>query len=237
MDITPFIHVDRHALAHVYLRGMAGGFRDLVLEMAQEAEQALIADCYRASILMSAETVHRINCELILQYGRRVKPVQLKPRRSKELISLDANNIRADYEAAFFLLRELTIAESIKILQENRLVDDQTIFDMQALRFLRNSAVHRFLLPIINWHDPPTIKDLSIHDIVQYALKKEFLPRQFVGFRFKIEVGDQELEYIVDQERLDIDIEALESEQQYPVIALALLHSSARTLAQKMAIM
>lgn len=228
------MQVDKDALVHVYLRGMAGGFRDLVLEMALEAEKALVADCYRASILLSAETVHRINCELILQYAKWAKAVEFKPRKGKPT-RLHAGNIHPDYEAAIFLLEESTIAESIKLLRENDLIDDETFWDMQALRFLRNSVVHRFLLPIINWHDPPAANELSIRELMQYGLRKQRLPRKYVGFRFKIKVGDKELEYVVDQEKLDIDIEPLRAEQKYAVIALALLYLCARRLAPKMA--
>jgi len=219
-DATKAIRWDRKVLVEVYAKGIEGGFRREILTFAHEAYQAFIADLSRAPIIMAAEALHRINGEIILQYTRTTGEVEYKFGR--KTWRLEREEVQPDFKAAIRIMKETTLRDTIYILRENKVVDEQTFLDMNALRRLRNEATHAFLLSPINPADIPLAKE-ELLEVFEGMLSNEFLPLKYRQKEFPINVNGKPQKYIVDQTRLGIELMNVEYRRWHAVIALGLL--------------
>lgn len=211
-DVDKAIRFDTAILVDVYLKGLSGGFRDLIVQMAIEAHRALKAQCVRSTTILAAEVVHRANCELILQELREARQITYN-RTPKKSILIDLTNDPVDD-----ILDTLTFNDTIILLYERALIDDQIALHMHALRHLRNQVIHKDF-PVLHYYDPPSmLTDDEFRELLQR--KRELQPRQFAFF---MTIAGQKVQYVADPLQLDIDLSYPSAEKRMAVISLRLM--------------
>lgn len=211
-------------IREIYVKSVDGGFRQDILEMILEAYETLKNDHYRSSTILAGETLFRANCEYILWYAKTSGAFEY--RNKKKNISLQGDDVTSDFKAAQLLLDNLDIYHSIKALRKLNLINDKTYWDMQALRYLRNQMVHHSDTPRLDPYDEP----ITTREELEEALSSFDIPLKWRKHQFEIEVDGQKKQYIVDQERLEIDIEQNRSALSIP---LSLLFSSMKYVYQQ----
>ena len=224
---TKAIRWNRKALVEVYTKGIDGGFRREILTFAHEAYQSYISGLSRAPIIMAAEALHRINGEIILQYTRATGKVEYKLGR--KTWRLKREEVQPDFKAAIRIMKETTLRDTIHILRENKVIDEQTFLDMNALRHLRNEATHAFLLSPVNPANKPLAKE-DLPQVLEEMWSNEFLPLKYRQKEFPININGKSQKYIVDQVRLGIELKNVEYQRWHAVIALGLLSTILRTV-------
>jgi hypothetical protein len=227
---TRGIRIDRQALVNIYLKGLRGELRDQIIELAFESERCFVVQCYKATIVLAAETMHRVNCELILHLAKSNAQVVYKFKSKKEKFALDGKDVIGDFKSSQAVLDSFSIFEAIHLLKNEGVISPDLALDMNVLRVLRNLTIHGGRLPYLLDYWPPD-KPLSkeqINETVGHALKNEKLPPKYYMYKFNIRMGEQTIIYIVDQTKLGTDLENLEREAQFAAIALGILYSCLR---------
>lgn len=224
------IRWDGKVVAAIYAKGIKGGFKDDIVEMTTEAYNSYLAGYRRSPIIMSGEVLQRLNCEFILQYSQVHGIIEYR-KRGKVAWVLKGSDVGPDFRAAKRLTDELTLCDTISILESFGIFDKETLLDMHALRHIRNSAVHSLLLPRLDPYNPPQQLSIDeIAEIIDASLQNALLPLEYRQHKFSITIHGQETEYIVNQERLGVDLEKIESQRWITAIALALLFSTMRNV-------
>ena len=218
-----FLNWDGETLLDIYQKGIAGGFKDSIVELTIEAYQSLKSGFRLSPIILSGEALHRLNCEIILQYAKCFGSIEYKKNR----FLLLGKKVAGDFNAAFDLLDDQSLCSTIYILKSNNIIKEDTFIEMHALRNLRNCAVHKLLLPRIDSHDLNTsLSSEEIRDFIFRLSKGERLPLKYRQFKFKFEIkkGEKQI-YIIDQEKLRIEIKNINSKLWISTISLAILLS------------
>lgn len=217
-------------LADVYTKGLPGYFRDQVIEMALESHNVFLAGCNRASMILAAEALHHLNCELILRYLRvtpKNKLQNLRKEFTKYHIKIE------DFEARDILLDKLTIFSGIELLRTENLIDEELRLDMHILRSLRNYSVHSSRFPQLNYYHPSTpLNPEDLREIIEVTFRGEPLPLHYEQYQFKIKLDNQDVDYVVDQKKLKINTRTLTGESRFAVIGLSIMLSCFERITQ-----
>jgi hypothetical protein len=226
-----FHFFDGKTLSEVYIKGLPGGFRDEIVEMTFESKKAFEAECYRATIILAAEALQRVNCELILQYAKSKGGLSMKLSKNKS-VNFEIVSIEDSFNAIDMLTDEMTFCDTIYILRQLGLISHQVTLDMHALRNLRNHLVHsRFSSLHLLDYTPPN--GISLEEVEEILSARDGLPLKYCKYRFPIEVNKESIEYVVDQEKLNINIEKQDYEKQFAIIALGILFYCMQQLSPK----
>jgi len=212
----------------IYKKGIVGGLRDSIIELTAEAYQAFLADFLHSPVILSGEALHRLNCEYILQYGQAGGEISLK----KSTFVLQSTQILDDFNAALQLIDNLTLFDTIVFLEEQSLIDQELVYDMHALRYLRNNAVHSSRKPRFDSY--PSTARFDMKEIVTTALLGKVLSFEFRKHKMIIHGPRQAFEYVIDQEKLGIELGRVRAEQRSAIVALALLFAIMKRIEQAM---
>lgn len=209
----------------LYEKGIDGGFKSDIAEMASDAYQLYLKGYIRPSTIMSGEALFRLNCEFILQYAKFFGLAQV----GKWICQ--ASNISGDFNAAQDIMDSLTLNKTIEFINNTKLFDQQTTLDMHLLRYIRNSAVHKLLLTRIDLYNPPQqISKEELEEIIKITLDNKPIPLKYRQHKIMIQIGKKKLDYMIDQERLDIEMENIEPDRRISALALGLLFSSMKAM-------
>lgn len=219
-EIERAIKFDFKVLADLYIQRLPIGFREQVVDMAFETKRTLLAGCKRSAIILSAETLFRVNCELILQTVR-TSPRTISYKVSRKNIVLDKATNGTE------LLDTLTFHHSINLLRQESLVDDQTWIDMHALKYLRNQVVHG-TYPALVYYDPPST--ITSEEEFAQMFTTELPPQQFL---FSFKVDDRKINCVVDQDKREIFLDDLSLDWKLSVIAVSLMLSCIKEVVEK----
>lgn len=220
----------------IYQKGISGGFRNSIAEMSLEAYNTFVAGYNHSPIILSGETLHRLNCEYILHHTKSVEKVQYK-KGSKPIFILHSTDVSGDYKASDLLLDTLTLYDTIILLKDHGLISEELALDMHALRYLRNRVVHTSRPPRLNPHNPTIeLSGQDTYEIVELRATGNQIPLRYRQHKFAINVSGRKIDYIVDQEKLCIEVEKIEPQRRIVVVSLALLFSSMKYINNKLPI-
>lgn len=192
-------------------------YKSVVVDMIDETHRTYDAKCFRAVVIMSAETVHRVNCEVILLLGKQGVNIILPPKkgRKREQISEDEFVNNGDVWAK--ILNEFSIFHAINWLEKHNLFDDEIFSNMHMLRNLRNQATHSWDFPWVNDYRGRNQKKFTVKEVIEYTFRNEPLPPESMLYT----ITCNSKEYLIDPEELRIDLEVLPDEAKIATIVIA----------------
>jgi hypothetical protein len=218
----------------IYKKGIEGGLTTDIMEMTIEAFRSYNDGYRRTPIIISGEVLHRLNCECILQFTKTHGEIQYYVNENgvKRLVNLKSSEILGDYKAAEQLIKDFSLCETINYLQNKGVFKGNIIMDMHALRYIRNSAVHSLIQPRLTPHNKPSsLSREKILEIILSEIDDGQLPLEDRQYKFTIEIRKNKwVEYIVDQERLGIEVEKVEPKRWMSTVSLAVLFSIMREI-------
>ncbi|BBB48288.1 hypothetical protein [Pelolinea submarina] len=235
--------LDFSVLSELYQKGIDGGFRQDIVEMAIEAYE-IYKDkdrLWRTPIILSGEALHRLLFEVILQY---ININGNFPFNKTKKVSLTKEDF-SSYKAAQILNDEncLSLNTSINSLYKLGLIDEITYYDMHALRNLRNKAVHGLIMPFLSEEKYKKILSTSdIHELVRLNFEnnpKDLLfenYQKYQNYKFRILTEKGKDLYVIEQDRLKIDIENIPSEKRLSAISISLLFAIIKYINSKLPI-
>lgn len=224
-DIRAALRLDYRDIGQFYSASVSQAFIHDIIELTTEVYQSLAAKCRRAPILMAGEGLFRANCELIL-HATLTKGVFVFQGQRRRIEFLAAEVSSED------ISQEMKLSDTIAALHQNRLIDEDTMSDMNILRLLRNKAVHGELPGLLSKDPPSTITtDEELDDLIEG--RRPLPPRDYFFF---LEIDGREVKYAVDRIKLDIDLDLINRWQsRLPVLATKIYLHCIRKMAHVLA--
>lgn len=193
-----------------------------IMDMATESFNGLINGEYRSSVIIAGEATHRLNCALLAAY--------IAINGSSDHTKL--NNMKLDdydeHEIANLLVHNLKFHNSSKMLKDLNLTNDDLFQNMTLLRHLRNKATHSWK-PNVFFHDL-TLDELgiTIEDVFHTPMRLE--PLSWIRYQTIIKINNNYITFIINPEKLMIDLRGVDYKKHVPIISLAILFSSMKNM-------
>ncbi len=215
-----------HLIQAFYNVSYLGGLQDEIINMAQESFKDLKNGQHRSSVIVAGETLHRLNCALTTAF------ITVKGHSEhKKLGGLNLED-KGDYEIARILLHRFKLSDSITVLRDLSLINDELFLNMNILRHLRNESAHSRTPSIYSYELPLDMLGITIRDVL--ATPKGLEPLQWQRYQFIVKINNKDTIFTVDPEKLMIDLRDLEYEKFAPTISLAILFLSIKNMVNQM---
>ncbi len=124
------------------------------------------------------------------------------------------------------------LSDSITVLRDLSLINDELFLNMNILRHLRNESAHSRTPSIYSYELPLDMLGITIRDVL--ATPKGLEPLQWQRYQFIVKINNKDTIFTVDPEKLMIDLRDLEYEKFAPTISLAILFLSIKNMVNQM---
>ncbi len=131
-------------------------FTEECLVFLREARQALLADCYRASMIVAGEALLRAVYGVIWQGLEVGKSLSYQSRGNVK--NLSATTWPDPRESWGYLNKKVPFDDALSVLGENRLCHPDTVRKIRIVQWLRNQATHG-QFPLLDEWDPYDPRD------------------------------------------------------------------------------
>jgi hypothetical protein len=209
-----------------------GGLQQEFLDLTKESFEGLQHGLNRSAVIVAGEALYRLNCILLTTYIVVMTDIGQKVA-NKKLNKLQTENL-GDFDIAQKLIEEIkiTLDDSISILKELELIDEELYENMTILRHLRNKTTHVRIPNIYDYSPPFKELGLTIEEVLNTPEQLE--PLKWTRYRFFINIKkDEDKLFTINPEKLMIDLRDIEYTKFAPTVSLAILFLSIKNTIEK----
>lgn len=211
---------DLKSLIDIYNTSTSDVFRYQIFELVDEVKKSFNAQCRRSTLILAAEILHRLNCELIAHIMVKRGIVQHKKMSGRTVVfKID------EIQEGKYISDELNLNETIEYLFNQTLISEDTRMIMQLLRYLRNEATHGEVPGMLSQdarRDTILTREISSETLDDILSGKIPLPPReyFLLFPYK----GKNAKYMIYQTDLDIDLDGIDNyKMRLPAVSFRLL--------------
>ncbi|NTU50514.1 MAG: DUF4145 domain-containing protein [Desulfobulbaceae bacterium] len=202
-------------LVNIYVSSTSIAFQHQIVELIEEAKRTFNAQCIRSTIVLAAEILHRLNCELITHIMIKEGLVRHTKSSGRNVVLRKEDTYGKD------IAEELNLNETIEYLFNRQSINEDTRMIMHLIRYLRNEAIHGNVPGMLS-QDPRRNTPLTLEEAKDLISGKKPLPPReyFLKFPYK----GNNVKYMIYQTTLDIDLDGMEDcEMRLPAVYFRLL--------------
>jgi hypothetical protein len=206
-----------------------GGLQEEILDLTKESFEGLKYGLNRSSVIVAGEALQRLNCALLTSHIIVMTDIGQKVAH-KKIDKLHLENL-GDFDIAQKLRGRISLDDSILILRDFELIDTELSENMEILRYLRNETTHARPPGIHSYDLPLDSLGLNIEDVLNIPTGLE--PLSWQRYRFVINTATEDKVFIINPEKLMIDLRDLEFNKIAPTISLGILFMSIKNMVEK----